>query len=238
MKTSEKEGVSDRPPTPTTCPNTRRRSSAGALGVSSAHLDAVQSNSGTRAAPILLPAAMPRIAYWPGAPGTALTPRSKTSLMLHSIPLDSPFATWLSGRDATYDTLGKIIVAEPWRAHHQLLDARAVTSGRGGLLRCWHCPRSQQPCWLLDRYSLARRGDRRPARRRCQSARTRLARRCLRAGADQARDRAVHGEPALHRHRRQPGGPRTKRTRVQVRSRHELPQHHSPCGARESGCIG
>jgi hypothetical protein len=55
MKTSEKEGVSDRPPTPMTCLNSRHRSSAAAVDVGSAHFDAVQVSSDTRAAPIPLP---------------------------------------------------------------------------------------------------------------------------------------------------------------------------------------
>jgi hypothetical protein len=42
MKNSEKERVSDRPTTPVTCPDVRHRSSAGAVGVSSAHTDDVQ----------------------------------------------------------------------------------------------------------------------------------------------------------------------------------------------------
>jgi hypothetical protein len=57
MKTSEKEGVNDRPPTATTCPDVRHRSSAAAVDVGSAHLDAVQAGSDTRAAPTPLPAA-------------------------------------------------------------------------------------------------------------------------------------------------------------------------------------
>ena len=63
MKTSQKEGVSDRPPTPMTCPDTRHRSSAAAVDVSSAQTDAIQAGSDTRAAPIPLPPPMPRIAY-------------------------------------------------------------------------------------------------------------------------------------------------------------------------------
>ena len=55
MKTSEKEGVSDRPPTPVTCPDARHRRSATAVDVSSAQLDAVQTSLDTRAAPTPLP---------------------------------------------------------------------------------------------------------------------------------------------------------------------------------------
>ena len=55
MKTSQKEGVSDRPPTPLTCPDMRHRSSTPTVGVSSAHLDAAQAASDTRVAPIPLP---------------------------------------------------------------------------------------------------------------------------------------------------------------------------------------
>ena len=51
-----KEGVSGRPPTRTTCPDMRQRSSAPEVDVDSARLDAVQSGSDTRAAPTLLPA--------------------------------------------------------------------------------------------------------------------------------------------------------------------------------------
>jgi hypothetical protein len=57
MKTSQKEGVSDRPPTPMSCAGLRRRSSTAAVDVSSAHLDAVQAGSDTRAAPVPLPCA-------------------------------------------------------------------------------------------------------------------------------------------------------------------------------------
>jgi hypothetical protein len=55
MKRSENGCVSDRPPTPMTCPDTRHRSSTGAVGVSSAQTDALQTGSDTRAAPIPLP---------------------------------------------------------------------------------------------------------------------------------------------------------------------------------------
>jgi hypothetical protein len=66
MKTSEKEGVSDRPSTPVTCPNTRHRSSAAHVDVGSAHLDAVRSGSDTPAAPTPLPPPpMPRITPLP-----------------------------------------------------------------------------------------------------------------------------------------------------------------------------
>ena len=55
MKTSQKEGVSDRPPTPMTCPDTRHRSYAATIRVSSTHMGAVQAGSDTRAAPTPLP---------------------------------------------------------------------------------------------------------------------------------------------------------------------------------------
>ena len=55
MKTSHKEGVSDRPPTPPTSPNVRHHSSTATVDVSSAHLDAIQAGSHTRPAPIPLP---------------------------------------------------------------------------------------------------------------------------------------------------------------------------------------
>ena len=55
MKTSEKEGVSDRPPTPVTCSNMKHRSSTATVDVSSAQLHAVQAGSDTRVAPDPLP---------------------------------------------------------------------------------------------------------------------------------------------------------------------------------------
>jgi len=55
MKISEKEGVSDRPPTHMSCPDTRHRCSTATVGVSSAQKDAVQTGSDTRAAPNPLP---------------------------------------------------------------------------------------------------------------------------------------------------------------------------------------
>jgi hypothetical protein len=45
-----------------TCPDTRHRSSAGAVGISSAPLDVLQAGSDTRAAPTPLPRPMPCIA--------------------------------------------------------------------------------------------------------------------------------------------------------------------------------
>jgi hypothetical protein len=55
MKTSQEEGVSNRPPTPTTCPDMRRRRSTPAVGVGSAQSGSVQASSDTRVAPYLLP---------------------------------------------------------------------------------------------------------------------------------------------------------------------------------------
>ena len=55
MKTSHKEGVSERPPTPISCPNMRHRSSAATVDISSPQSDAVQAGSDTRAAPTPLP---------------------------------------------------------------------------------------------------------------------------------------------------------------------------------------
>ena len=61
MKTSQKEDVSDRPPTPVTCPDVRHRSSTAAVDVGSAQIHAVHTSSDTRAAPIPLP--RPRCAH-------------------------------------------------------------------------------------------------------------------------------------------------------------------------------
>ena len=55
MKRSENGCVSDRPTIPMTCRDTRHRSSAAAVGGSSAQSDAVQTSSDTRAAPTPLP---------------------------------------------------------------------------------------------------------------------------------------------------------------------------------------
>ena len=55
MKTSQKEGVSDRPPTLVTCPDMRHRSSAATVGISSTQLAAIQAGSDTRVAPNPLP---------------------------------------------------------------------------------------------------------------------------------------------------------------------------------------
>lgn len=56
MKTFQKDGVRDRPPTPMTCPDMRHHSSAATVSASSTQMDAVQTSSDARVAPTPLPA--------------------------------------------------------------------------------------------------------------------------------------------------------------------------------------
>ena len=63
MKTSQKEGVSDRPPTPVTCPDTRHRSSTAAVGVTFGAIGRRTSLFGhSRCSHSAPPPPMPRIA--------------------------------------------------------------------------------------------------------------------------------------------------------------------------------